>query len=212
MKIGIIGSGIVARTLASGFVDHEHEVVIGTRHAANLKEWATQNPKVQVADFAEAARFGDLLVLAVKGAAASEALRLAGGNGIGSKPVIDACNPIADAPPENGVLKFSTNLDDSLMEQLQREFPTLQFVKAFNSVGANCMVHPSFAGGMPTMFICGNDAGAKETVTRLIEQLGWEIEDMGSVEAARTIEPLCILWCIPGFARNDWNHAFKMLR
>jgi predicted dinucleotide-binding enzyme len=125
---------------------------------------------------------------------------------------MDATNPIADAPPENGVLKFFTNLDDSLMEQLQREFPDVGFVKAFNSVGSALMVNPEFKNGKPTMFICGNDAKAKEVVAGIVEQFGWESEDMGGAEAARAIEPLCILWCIPGFQKNEWNHAFKLLR
>jgi predicted dinucleotide-binding enzyme len=212
MKIGVIGSGIVAQTLAAGFLKHGHEVVIGTREPAKLADWAKQNPKARVASFAETAKFGDVVVLAVKGTVAAEAVRAAGAQNLAGKPVIDTCNPIADAPPTNGVLKFTTNLDTSLLEQLQREFPAVKFVKAFNSVGAACMVNPQFAGGKPTMFICGNDAGAKKTVTGILDQFGWETDDMGAAEAARAIEPLCILWCIPGFARNDWVHAFKMLR
>jgi predicted dinucleotide-binding enzyme len=98
------------------------------------------------------------------------------------------------------------------MERLQREFPDVRFVKAFNSVGNAGMVNPSFRGGKPTMFVCGNDDAAKKTVIKIVEQFGWEPEDMGKVEAARAIEPLCILWCIPGFLRNDWMHAFKLVR
>ena len=97
------------------------------------------------------------------------------------------------------------------MERLQREVPGAQFVKAFNSVGNACMVNPEFKGGKPTMFICGNSDAAKQTVTRILDQFGWEAADMGKVESARAIEPLCMLWCIPGFLRNDWVHAFKML-
>jgi 8-hydroxy-5-deazaflavin:NADPH oxidoreductase len=125
--------------------------------------------------------------------------------------VIDACNPIEDAPPENGVLRFFTDINDSLMEQLQRLFRDAHFVKAFNSVGAPCMVNPQFAGGKPTMFICGNNEGAKKQVAQINEQFGWETADMGAAESARAIEPLCMLWCIPGFVRNDWTHAFKLL-
>src|SRR5262249_26090766 len=113
--------------------------------------------------------------------------------------ILDATNPIADAPPVNGVLKFFTSLDDSLMERLQREFRDARFVKALNSAGNACMVNPSFEGGRPTMFICGNDDEAKRTVTGLLDQLGWETADMGKAESARAIEPLCMLWCIPGF-------------
>ena len=126
--------------------------------------------------------------------------------------MIDATNPIAETPPVDGVLNFFTNLDESLLERLQREFAAVRFVKAFNSVGTHCMVNPQFAGGKPTMFICGNDAAAKGTVAPVVDQLGWETADMGTAAAARAIEPLAMLWCIPGFRQNDWMHAFKLLR
>ncbi len=211
MKVGIIGSGDVGRVLAGGFIKHGHEVMIGTSVPAKLTDWAKEYPKGQIGSFASAAEFGDLLVLAVKGTAAHVALRAANLAHLVGKPVIDATNPIAEAPPDNGVLKFFTNLDDSLMERLQREFEDVRFVKAFNSVGNACMVNPQFKGGKPTMFICGNDEAAKKTVSNVLDQFGWETADMGKAEAARAIEPLCMLWCIPGFLRNDWVHAFKLL-
>ena len=212
MKIGIIGSGTVAQTLGGGFLRHGHDVVMGTRDPAKLAEWAQQNQRGRVGSSADAARFAELAVLAVKGTAAVEAVRAAGPNLLGGKPVIDTCNPIADVPPVNGVLRFFTRLDDSLMERLQCEFETVRFVKAFSSVGAACMVNPQFAGGKPTMFICGDNALAKKTVTTVLDQFGWETADMGRAVAARAIEPLCMLWCIPGFLQNDWVHAFKLLR
>ncbi len=211
MRIGILGSGTVGQTLAAGFVKHGHEVRIGTRDAAKLADWAKGHLGVQVTNPAEAARFAEAGVLAVKGTVAAEALRGAAG-GFDGKAVLDATNPIADAPPVNGVLRFFTNLDESLLERLQREFPAVRLVKAFNSVGAPRMIDPQYKEGRPTMFICGADAGAKGVASALIADLGWEAEDMGSVEAARAIEPLCMLWCIPGFARNQWTHAFKLLR
>ncbi|MFT3781443.1 MAG: NAD(P)-binding domain-containing protein [Nibricoccus sp.] len=212
MKIGILGSGIVAQTLASGFLKHGHEVTVGTRETAKLADWAAQNPKGKLGSFADTAKFADIVVLAVKGNVAAAALRSAGVDNLTGKVVIDATNPIADSPPVNGVLRFTTNLEESAMELLQREFKTARFVKAFNSVGAAGMVNPKFSGGKPSMFICGNDEAAKKTVRTILDQFGWETEDMGSVEAARAIEPLCILWCIPGFLRQDWSHAFKVLR
>jgi len=211
MKVGILGSGGVAQTLASGFLLHGHEVTLGTRAPAKLAEWAAKHPKAIIDSVAKAAQFGELLVLAVKGTAAADALRAAGAANVAGKPVIDATNPIADAPPTNGVLKFFTDLDESLMERLQREFGGARFVKAFNSVGHPAMVNPQFKGGTPTMFICGNDETAKKIVSGIIVQFGWETADMGKAEAARAIEPLCILWCIPGFLHNDWMHAFKLL-
>ena len=106
-------------------------------------------------------------------------------------------NPIEDAPPVNGVLQFFTKINESLMEQLQREFADAKFVKAFNSVGNALMMDPHFDGGRPTMFICGNDEAAKKTVTGILDQFGWETADMGSAEAARAIEPLCMLGASP---------------
>ncbi len=212
MKIGIIGSGDVAKALGAGFLKHGHEVVLGTRDPAKLADWAKKNPKGRVAGFADAAKFAELAVLAVKGTVALDAVRAAGAAALTGKIVIDATNPIADAPPDHGVLKYFTTHDDSLMERLQREFGGVRFVKAFNSVGAACMVNPQFAGGKPTMFICGNDAAAKGVVTKILDQFGWETADMGPAVAARAIEPLCMLWCIPGFVANDWVHAFKLLK
>jgi predicted dinucleotide-binding enzyme len=211
MKVGILGSGIVAQTLASGLLQHRHEVMAGTRDQTKLAEWATAHPKGFLGSFQDAAQFGEVLVLAVKGTAAVAALREAGADALAGKVVIDATNPIADAPPVKGVLPFFTDYGESLMEKLQREFPKARFVKAFNSVGNAQMVNPKYAEGRPTMFICGNDDSAKKTVTRILDQFGWEAADMGPAEAARAIEPLCILWCIPGFTRNEWTHAFKLL-
>jgi hypothetical protein len=211
MKIGILGSGDVAKTLAAGFLKHGHEVTVGTRDQAKLAVWKAEHPGARIASFSDAAALGEVIVLAVKGAAAVDALRAAGAANLAGKPVLDATNPIADATPVNGVLKFFTTLDDSLMERLQREFPEARFVKAFNSVGNARMVNPQYAAGRPTMFICGNDPTAKSVVAGLTEQLGWDVADMGGVEAARAIEPLCMLWCISGFLRNEWTHAFKVV-
>jgi 8-hydroxy-5-deazaflavin:NADPH oxidoreductase len=211
MRVGVLGSGDVAKVLAGGFLKHGHEVTIGSRLPEKLADWVGQNPTGSAGSFADAAAFGELVVLAVKGKAALEALRLAGAENLFGKPVIDATNPIEDAPPVNGVLPFFTDHTKSLMEMLQREFAGAHFVKCFNSVGAPSMVNPQFAGGKPTMFICGNDDGAKTIVTGILDQFGWETADMGRAEAARAIEPLCMLWCIPGFLRDDWVHAFKLL-
>ncbi len=212
MKIGILGSGVVAQALGDGFIKHGHEVTLGTREPSKLADWAARNPAGRIGCFATTAEFAELVVLAVKGTVAAEALGAAGSENLAGKPVIDATNPIADAPPVNGVLRFFTSLDESLMEQLQREFPDAGFVKAFNSVGSALMVNPRFEGGRPTMFICGNDEAAKKVVREILDQFGWETADMGKIEAARAIEPLCVLWCIPGFLRNEWTHAFKLLR
>ncbi|HEV7479192.1 MAG TPA: NAD(P)-binding domain-containing protein [Roseiarcus sp.] len=213
MKVGIIGSGVVGQTLAAGFLKHGHQVEIGTRDPAKLKDWSAKTPGAAVKSFAEAAAFGDVVVLAVGGEVAQQALTLIGSSALQGKTVIDACNPIGGGPPVNGVLSFFTPQNQSLMEQLQGAYPSARFVKAFNSVGSGQMVNPEFASGRPTMFICGNDKYAKKTVERILEQFGWDTEDMGAIEAARPIEALCMLWCIPGIGKNDWSpHAFKLLR
>jgi predicted dinucleotide-binding enzyme len=211
MEIGILGSGIVAQTLASGFKKHGYEVKVGSRTPDKLADWAAKNPGITAGTFAEAAAFGDLLVLAVKGHVASHALILAGAENLAGKTIIDSCNPTAEAPPVNGILSLFTGPNQSLMEDLQRQFADAHFVKAFNSVGAAAMVNPQFKAGKPTMFICGNSQPAKDQVAAILDKFGWETADMGVAEAARAIEPLCILWCIPGFTRNQWTHAFKLL-
>ncbi len=212
MKVGVIGSGIVGQTLADGFLRHGYDVMRGSREPSKLAAWkAGAGARARTGTFGDAAGFGELVVLAVKGTAALDAVR-ACGLALTGKIVVDATNPIADAPPVNGVIPFFTGPNASLMETLQAAAPTARFVKAFSCVGNALMVNPSLPGGRPTMFICGNDEAAKRLVSQILDQFGWETEDMGAVEAARAIEPLCILWCIPGFLRNDWTHAFKLLR
>ncbi len=212
MRVGVLGSGVVGKVLAAGFARHGHEVMIGSRSPETLADWLQENPGVGSGLFGDTAAFADLVVLAVKGTAASKALELAGKDNHAGKPVIDATNPISDEPPVNGVLRFFTNLDESLMEQLQKQYPRTKFVKAFSSVSNARMVNPRFEGGRPSMFICGNDEAAKALVTEVLDQFGWDTEDMGAVEAARAIEPLCMLYCIPGFTRDQWTHAFKLLK
>jgi len=212
MKIGILGSGTVARTLAKGFLEQGLDIMLGTRKPSSLSDWTEANPTSFVGSFQAAAEFGDIVVLAVKGYAVEEVLSGIGCHVLEGKPVIDATNPISDAGPEKGVLPYFTTHGESLMERLQRQCPDAHFVKAFNSVGSGQMVHPSLEGGTPTMFICGDNEDAKIVVTGILHSFGWEVEDMGGVEAARAIEPLAMLWCIPGFREGSWNHAFKLLK
>ncbi|MEO7765941.1 MAG: NAD(P)-binding domain-containing protein [Ferruginibacter sp.] len=214
MKTGIIGSGIVGRVLATGLLKEGHEVMLGTRNTSKTEvtDWQHENPGGKTGSFEDAATFGDLLVLATGGAVIEEAIDLAGKENFTGKTVIDATNPISAAPPVNGVLQFFTSINGSLMEKIQILVPGANFVKAFNSVGSSLMYKPDYGPVTPTMFICGNNEAAKKMVTELLTNFGWETEDMGSAEAARAIEPLCMLWCIPGFLHNQWNHAFKLLK
>jgi predicted dinucleotide-binding enzyme len=214
MKVGIIGSGVVGQVLASAFLQEGHDVMLGTRNTSKeeVVKWQAENKKSKIGTFKETAIFGDVIILAVGGKVAEDAVDLAGKDNFNGKVVIDTTNPIAPAPPINGVLKFFTSAEDSLMERLQKKLPEAKLVKAFNSVGNAVMYKPEYNGQVPTMFICGNDADAKNAVTAILDDFGYEAEDMGGVEAARAIEPLCILWCIPGFLRNQWTHAFKLLK
>jgi predicted dinucleotide-binding enzyme len=212
-KIGVIGSGAVGQTLASGFIKHGYEVLIGSREPSKLKEWKSkEGDHGSIGTFGDAADFGDIIVLSTKASAAKDSILLAGRDKFKGKIVIDTTNPIADLPPENGVLRFFTDLNSSLMEQLQQTFPEIHFVKAFNSIGSGLMINPDFKGVKPSMFICGNNAEAKKEVSEIVTLFGFEVEDMGHAEAARAIEPLCMLWCIPGLLKNDWTHAFKLLK
>ena len=214
MKVGIIGSAAVGQRLAKAFNSEGHKVMLGTRNTSKeeVVKFKNENQSIAVGTFAETASFGEILVLATAGAVVEEAIKLAGVDNFNNKVVIDTTNPIAPAPPVNGVLKYFTSLDDSLMERTQKLLPYTKLVKAFSSVGNLLMYKPKLQGGTPTMFICGNDEAAKKTVADILTSFGWETEDMGKVEAARVIEPLCILWCIPGFIRNQWTHAFKLLK
>lgn len=210
-KIGILGSGIVGQTLGSGFIKHGYAVIIGTRDIAKLIEWATaEGQHAHTGSFEEAAEFGDSIVLACKGTAAEAVLELAGAQNLAGKTIIDATNPIADAPPLDGVLPFFTKQNESLMEILQAAFPDAHFVKAFNSVSYLRMVNPEFES-KPTMFICGNNSAAKEEVRDILDKFGWETEDFGLATSARGIEALCMLYCILGFRDNRWTQAFKLL-
>ena len=211
-KVGIIGSGDVGKTLAKGFLKHGYQVAIGSDHTEKLAEFKRENPQIETATFEQAAQSGDIVVLSVKGTVAEEIIEKVKKH-LSGKTVIDTTNPIADAPPQNGVLKFFTSLDESLMERLQKIAPDAQFVKALNSIGSGLMINPNFGdNSKPTMFICGNNEDAKKKVYEILEKFGFEIEDMGKAESARAIEPLCILWCIPGFLQNEWAHAFKLLK
>jgi predicted dinucleotide-binding enzyme len=210
-KIGILGSGEVGKALSRAFMGHGYQVVLGSDHTEKTAKFKKENPELETASFEQCARLADLAVLCVKGTAAEKVVGQVKAE-LSGKTVIDATNPIADAPPQNGVLKYFTSLDESLMERLQKIAPDSHFVKAFNSIGSGLMDNPDFGGTRPTMFICGNNESAKKTVSEILEKFGFEVEDMGMAESARAIEPLAILWCIPGFLKNEWTHAFKLLK
>lgn len=213
MNIGILGSGAVGKALAIGFLNNGHRVMIGTGSPEKLKDWLSgAGTSAGIGSFEDAAKFGEIIVLAVKGLAAKIVIEKAGAENLAGKTVIDTTNPISETAPVNGVLQFFTDTNSSLMEELQNKFTSVNFVKAFSCVGSAFMVNPDFDGTKPTMFICGNNEGSKNVVKEILDNFGWEVEDMGTAEAARAIEPLCILWCIPGFRESRWTHAFKLLK
>ena len=212
-KIGIIGSGVVGKTLAKGFLQYGYDTTIASRSTEKrLELQAELGNNIHVADFASTAQNADMVVLAVKGTKAKEAMLICGLDNLHGKTIIDATNPIADAAPQNGVLRYFSDINFSLMEDLQTTIPNAHFVKAFSCVGSAFMVNPNFDGQKPSMFICGNNDGAKQDVADILTQFGWDIEDMGKAEAARAIEPLAMLWCIPGMLQGKWSHAFKLLK
>lgn len=214
MKIGIIGSGIVGQVLGKAFLAEGNEVMLGTRNTFKVEvvKWKEQNGGALTGTFDEAASFGEMIILATGGMVTEDAINLAGIANFAGKTVIDTTNPIAPEPPEEGVIKYFTDINESLMERIQTLLPQAKVVKAFNSVGNALMYKPNFKGERPTMFICGNDTAAKQQVAVILKDFGWEPEDMGTVVAARAIEPLGILWCIPGFLRNEWTHALKLVK
>ena len=215
MKIGILGSGDVGRVLGAAFIAEGHEVMLGTRDVQKeaVVKWLSQNTSARAGSFKETAKYGELIVLATSGDITAAVIESAGIENFNGKVVIDTTNPIDHTrPPVNGVLPYFTTNEESLLEQLQKIVPGAMLVKAFNSVGNSFMYKPDFGGQKPTMFICGNDQDAKKTVTGILDAFGWETEDMGTAVSARAIEPLCVLWCIPGFLGNGWSHAFKLLK
>ena len=158
-----------------------------------------------------ATRDAEVVILAVKGTVAEALVRELAPALVG-KVVLDTTNPIADGAPKDGILQYFTAANESLLERLQAAAPTTHFVKFFSSVGSNLMVNPKLQGGKPSMFVCGNDAGAKKTASALAAELGWNVEDLGSAAAGHAVEALCQLWCAPGVQKNDWAHAFAVLR
>ena len=210
MKVGILGSGDVGRALARGFIGLGHTVKIGTREPQKLREWLTSaGERASAGTFNEAARYGDVIVLATLGTGTEHALQIAGPENFAGKVVIDATNPLdfsGGMPP-----KLFVGHTDSLGERVQRWLPGARVVKAFNTAGNALMVNPKFPEGRPDMFLCGNDEDAKKLVSQICEHFGWGVIDIGGIEGSRHLEPMCLVWVLHGARTNSWSHAFKML-
>ena len=212
MKIGILGSGIVGQSLAAGFLQHGHDVMLGTRDVAKpeVQAWlAAAGPHAQAGTFAQTAEFAELAVLATLWSGTEAALSAAGAGNLRGKIVIDATNPLRVG--EDGVPSLALGSSDSGGEQVQRWLPGANVVKAFNIISAYAMVHPQFPGGPPTMFIAGDDEAARGAVSKICTTFGWEVIDIGNLRGARLLEPLAMLWITHGFRSGTWDHAFKLL-
>ena len=212
MKVGVLGTGDVGKALARGFIALGHEVKLGAREANNEKAaaWVKETgPNASQGTFEDAAKFGEVVVLATLGVANEAVLISAGPGNFTGKLVIDTTNPLdasAGFPP-----KLAVGHTDSGGEQVQRLLPGAKVVKAFNTVGNAHMFRPSFPGGPPDMFICGDDEGAKQQMSTILKDFGWGVVDVGGISSARHLEPMCMVWVLHAAKIGTWNHAFKML-
>ena len=211
MNIGIIGSGAVGQQLAIDLVAHGHHVTIGTRDASKLAEFSAKNPAVKIGSNADAAKFGEMVMLATHWDGTQNAITLADPKNLEGKVIVDITNPLDFS---SGQPALSIGFNTSAGEQVQAWLPNSHVVKALNSITANAMLNPkSFIGGEPDMFIAGNDAAAKASVQQFLEGVGWGIVDLGDITKSRLIEPLAMIWITVGF-NSGWkkvNHGFKML-
>jgi predicted dinucleotide-binding enzyme len=213
MKIGILGTGEVAQSLGTGFIASGHDAMLGSRvpDSDKVNAWKAANgARASSGTSEQAAKFGEVIVVATLWSGTENALKLAGPKNLEGKVVIDATNPLVfeEGKPPGLALGF----DDSGGEQVQRWLPGARVVKCFNIVGHPHMYRPQFGGGPPDMFIAGNDDEAKKTVTRILSEFGWPATDIGGIEGARLLEPLAILWIYVGLRSGSWHHAFKLLR
>jgi predicted dinucleotide-binding enzyme len=212
MRVGVLGTGEVGRALGTAFASLGHEVRMGARSQASEKAlaWAREaGPKASAGTFADAAAFGEIVVLAVLGDAAEQVLQLAGRETLRGKLVIDTTNPLDFG---GGFPRLSVGHTDSLGERVQRWLPDAHVVKAFNTVGNPLMFRPNLPGGPPDMFICGNSDEAKRAVAGLLADFGWGVVDLGGIESSRYLEPMCMAWVVYAARNNSGSHAFKLLR
>jgi predicted dinucleotide-binding enzyme len=200
MRIGILGSGSVGPALARGYARHGHDVRIGTRqpHVDGLPVGAPR----------EVAGEAELVVLAVRGSASVDVVSGLAAE-LEGKVLVDATNPLDTSTAPPGLFVGTT---DSLGEQVQRAVPGARVVKAYNTVGNALMVDPDLPGGPPTMFVAGNDADAKTTVSEMLRATGWDVADLGGIEASRWLEAMCMAWVLYGVTSGGWGHAFRLLR
>lgn len=208
MNIGILGTGMVGRTISTKLAQLGHVVVMGTRdvdktlaHAEPdfmgnppLNVWHQQNPQIKIRTFTDSANFGELLFNCTAGAGSLAALKMAGQDNLNGKVLIDIANPLdfsTGMPPTLSICNT-----DSLGEQIQRTFPEVKVVKALNTMNANLMVNPALLSNEHDVFVCGNDPAAKEQVINFLKsQLGWQsVVDLGDITNARGVEMILPMW------------------
>jgi len=211
-RIGIIGSGDVAKALGRGFSAHGYEVMLGTRDPSKLDGWKREtHGKVAVGTPSEAASFADTVVLATHGGATESVLEAIGPRAFAGKLVLDATNPLdfsRGMPP--GLLLGTT---DSLGERVQHKLPEAKVVKCFNTVSNIKMVDPKFSSGPARMWICGNDPAAKRRTEEILRELGWAgALDIGGIDGARWLEAMVPLWVRAGQTLETFEHILQAVR
>jgi predicted dinucleotide-binding enzyme len=210
MKVGVLGTGDVGKALSKGFLALGHEVKMGGRTSDKAQAFAKEvGGKASAGTFAEAAAFGEVIVLATLGMINPEVLQAAGLDKLRGKLLLDATNPLDNA---GGKVGLGITGNDSAGERVQRLVPEARVVKAFNTVGNTLMFRPQLPGGPPDMFICGDSPEAKKQAAGLIKDFGWEVVDLGGIEASRYLEAMCIVWVRTAMNTGTWNLAFKLLR
>jgi predicted dinucleotide-binding enzyme len=212
MRVGILGTGDVAKAIGRGFITLGHDVMMGSRDAKNEKAvtWAkAAGPRASTGTFADASAFGEIAVLATLGVANPSVLRMAGPERLHGKIVIDTTNPLDFS---GGMPRLALSGSDSGGEAVQRLLPASHVVKAFNIVGNALMFRPELPGGPPDMFVAGNSDEAKQQVGAILEEFGWNVIDIGGIESSRYLEAMCMVWVLSAMRAKTWTQAFKMLR
>ncbi len=226
MRFGILGTGIVGRTIASRLAGLGHEVMVGTRNPADtmsrtepdtygnppFSAWQEEHPEVQLGTFGEASAHGEMVLNATAGAVSLEALELAGETTLNGKILIDIANPLDFSKGMPPTLLVCNS--DSLGEQIQRRFPEAKVVKTLHTMNAYLMVDPAqLAATDHTVFVSGDDAEAKAMVTELLRSFGWtDIIDLGDITTARGSEMLLPIWLRLFGALQKPIFNFKIVR
>jgi predicted dinucleotide-binding enzyme len=230
MKIAIIGTGIVGKTIASKLAELNHDVMMGTRNVSDklastatdnygnppFGEWIKTNSKIKLGSFAEAAAFGELVVNATNGSNSITALILAGTKNLAGKVLIDISNPLDFSNGMPPSLLPGLNNTNSLAEEIQRTFPDTMVIKTLNTMWCGLMVNPNLVGnGDHINFISGNNSEAKNKVIKLLNQFGWldkNILDIGDITGARATESLLPIWLkVMGVTKNG-AFNFRLVR